>query len=92
MKNIDELYNIKKTSNQLVVGSQLSLKSMIDLFTDYSIQQVGFEYLSEIASHFRKIANVSVRNTGTHKDELYEDDVVENYIYIIKEHGQEIWF
>lgn len=46
------------------MGSQLTIKSMIDVFNDYSSKQTGFEYLSEIADHFNKIANVSIRNTG----------------------------
>lgn len=64
LKNIAELYNISKAPNQLIVGSQLTLKNLIDIFNDFSTQQSGFEYLSVIAAHIRKIANVSVRNTG----------------------------
>lgn len=64
IKNIPELYQINRSGVRLEFGALLSLKSVIELFNEYSVQS-GFEYLSTIAAHLKKIANVSVRNSGT---------------------------
>lgn len=64
IKNIQELYAINKSANALTIGSQITLNNLIDILNQNSTSQ-GFEYLSEIAHHIRKIANTGVRNTGT---------------------------
>ena len=48
----------------LNIGSQVTLKKLIDIFNTTS-SQAGFEYLSELSNHVSKIANVPVRNLGT---------------------------
>jgi xanthine dehydrogenase/oxidase len=64
VKNVPDLFAIKKTDSVLTLGAELSLNKLIEVF-DVFCQSVGFEYLSEISAHLRKIANVSVRNVAT---------------------------
>lgn len=64
VKEIAELHEITRGPNRLIVGSQVTLKQLIDLFNDFSSVS-GFEYLTELSNHISKIANVGVRNVAT---------------------------
>ena len=64
IKNVPDLYQVSRNPNLLSVGSSVQLKNLIDLMNDFSSTS-GFEYLTEIANHFTKIANVPVRNAGS---------------------------
>lgn len=64
IKQIEELYRVDKSPVLLKIGSQMTLNSLIDILTDYSINS-GFEYLAEISHHLSKIANTGVRNVAT---------------------------
>ena len=64
VKHVPDLYQVYRNPNFLTIGSSVQIKSLIDIMTDYSTTN-GYEYLSVIAHHFSKIANVSVRNTGS---------------------------
>jgi xanthine dehydrogenase/oxidase len=63
-KRVVELYNVTVDQNGLTVGSQVTIKNLIDIFNVKSTL-LGFEYLSEIAKHLSKVANVAVRNAAT---------------------------
>jgi xanthine dehydrogenase/oxidase len=64
-KQVTELYKVTFDSKiGLTVGCQVTIKQIIDLFNQKSTTS-GFEYLSEIAKHLSKVANVAVRNTAT---------------------------
>jgi xanthine dehydrogenase/oxidase len=71
LKHIQELYQIKlndnnsKNTTSIEFGSQLTLRKMIELFHDCSTNLPGFQYLKVLADHFRKIANVGIRNSAT---------------------------
>lgn len=64
IKNISSLYQVSHNNNELTLGAALSINNLIELFETFSKVE-GFEYLSNIAKHFSKIANVAVRNTGS---------------------------
>jgi xanthine dehydrogenase/oxidase len=63
-KRVIELYNVSVDKNGLTIGCQVTIKQVIDIFNEKSALQ-GFEYLTEIAKHLGKVANVAVRNTAT---------------------------
>jgi xanthine dehydrogenase/oxidase len=63
IKNIPELYQVSK-NDEITIGSEISLNKLIEIFDTFSSFD-GFQYLSAISSHIRKIANVSVRNVAT---------------------------
>lgn len=65
VKNIPDLYTIQLINNTLSINSRVTLKTMIDAFNSYSTTTPGFEYLSVLATHIGKIANVSVRNAAS---------------------------
>ena len=64
IKNVPDLHQVTKTTSLLTVGSSVQLKNLIDVMSDFSSTS-GFEYLSEIANHLSKVANVGVRNAGS---------------------------
>lgn len=64
LQEIPELNAITQSSSALAIGASVTLSKLIEIFTANS-SKPGFEYLSTLASHFSKIANVSVRNMGT---------------------------
>lgn len=63
-KNIPELFKIERKSEELVIGSGVSLSKMIEIFSQHQKFQ-DFEYLSIISNHLSKIANIAVRNSAT---------------------------
>ena len=63
-KQICELYNVSIDQGLLNIGSQVTLKKLIDIFNTTS-SQAGFEYLSELSNHVSKIANMPVRNLAS---------------------------
>ena len=63
-KQISELYSVSIDQGLLNIGSQVTLKKLIDVFNATS-SRAGFEYLSELSNHVSKVANVPVRNLGT---------------------------
>ena len=64
IRNVLELHKVDKKDSSLVIGSQITLTKLIQLFETFS-KSTNFEYLSEVSSHLKRIANVSVRNVGT---------------------------
>jgi xanthine dehydrogenase/oxidase len=65
IQSIPDLYKVEHSNNTILVGSGITLNKLIDIFTMAASSIEGFEYLSVIATHIGKIANVSVRNMGT---------------------------
>jgi xanthine dehydrogenase/oxidase len=66
IKNVPELYMVYESSDKLILGANLSLSQLIDIFTNMSTK-AGFEYLSVLARHIGVVANVAVRNIGIKK-------------------------
>ncbi|XP_015171182.1 PREDICTED: xanthine dehydrogenase-like [Polistes dominula] len=64
INDIPDLRRIEKTSNSLILGSNISLTVAMDTFEKYS-KDDGFEYLRHLARHIDLIAHVPVRNIGT---------------------------
>ena len=64
INNIPDLNQITRTPTILSVGASARLKTCIDIMRDYSSTS-GFEYLTQIALHLSKIANVPVRNAAS---------------------------
>jgi xanthine dehydrogenase/oxidase len=64
INNIPDLNQITRTPTVLSFGASARLKTCIDTMRDYS-STVGFEYLTQIAHHLSKIANVPVRNAAS---------------------------
>jgi xanthine dehydrogenase/oxidase len=64
VKNVPNLFSVEKKPAELTIGSAVTLTSLIEILNQHSTSP-GFEYLSVIAFHIVKIANVGVRNTST---------------------------
>ena len=53
-------------SDPFTLGAATTLTSAIELMTSRSKEDPsGYEYLAAVATHLKKVANVSVRNVGT---------------------------
>ena len=65
IQNVKELYEITQTESTLTIGSNVTLAVLNELFSKTSMNQKGFEYLSEFSKLISKVANTAVRNVGT---------------------------
>lgn len=89
IKNTADLYKVDKTDDQLTFGSALTIASLIDLMKTYA-SSAGFEYLSTIAFHLVKIANVAVRNSSTwagnlalkHRHQDFPSDIFISFVSV----------
>ena len=60
-RNISELGSVTSTASEINAGAAVSI-SMLMKALESAQTQTGFEYLSEILSHWQKVASTSVRN------------------------------
>lgn len=87
IKSIAELYSVSMQPSGLTIGAQVSLKTLIDVFNQYSSMS-GFEYLSELAEHVSKVANSPVRNAASWAGNLimkYNHQDFPSDLYVILE-------
>ncbi|XP_018304049.1 xanthine dehydrogenase/oxidase-like [Mycetomoellerius zeteki] len=64
INDIPDLRNIQITKDYLVLGGNVTITMAIQTFQKYSTEP-NFKYLSQLAEHVEKIANVPVRNIGS---------------------------
>ena len=65
IQSIPDLYVFQNFDDSILIGSAISLNKLIEIFTTTASILPGFEYLSTIANHLSKVANVSVRNLAS---------------------------
>ena len=64
-RNIAELGSVTSTTTEVNAGAAVSI-SMLMKALESAKAQSGFEYLSEILSHWQKVASTSVRNVSVY--------------------------
>ncbi|XP_058123363.1 uncharacterized protein LOC131294469 [Anopheles ziemanni] len=65
VNSVEELRNYFLTSNELIVGANVTLSEFIDILTKTSNRRPNFTYCRELAKHLNLVANPAVRNAGT---------------------------
>lgn len=62
--NIHSLSSYVVTSDEIVLGSCVTIATVINVLTAASEALHGFEYLEGVTAHFKRVANTSVRNVS----------------------------
>lgn len=64
ISDVQELLEVTYDENKIIVGGNVTLHTLMNIFNEVAEQQSTFQYLKKVAKHINLVANVPVRNVS----------------------------